>query len=181
MNQIIILNKKTKITPEIKSKGLVIDVTSKATDLYVELSPFYPIGNLEVPFVCAAKSECVEGIWQGLKVFENEGIDVKTFRNGTMKNIKRTVRKHGKVLGHYAGKDQPLLSYLDARYKIYIPAYNQQIELFVKKHPVEVKYLKYYLKNKGNIYLLDYNTNEDVDDTSKPLSHASLFKKYLLK
>ena len=46
---------------------------------------------------------CVEALWQGLKVFENCGIDLMMFRNDTMKNIKRTVRKFGKPLGHQYG------------------------------------------------------------------------------
>jgi hypothetical protein len=46
---------------------------------------------------------CVEAIWQGLKVFEKEGIDLAMFRNDTMKNIKRIVRRFGKPLGHQYG------------------------------------------------------------------------------
>ncbi|MDB0601986.1 hypothetical protein PL373_12645 [Tenacibaculum maritimum] len=42
----------------------------------------------------------VEGVWQGLKVFESSDIDVKKFEIDSMKNIKRTVRKNAKVLGH---------------------------------------------------------------------------------
>lgn len=30
-----------------------------------------------------------------------------------------------------------------------------------------------------NIVLLDYETNADIDDLSRPLSHASLIKQYL--
>ena len=46
-------------------------------------------------------SESVEGLYQGLKVFEFSGIDTNKFsiRNG--KNlIRRKVRKLGKFLGH---------------------------------------------------------------------------------
>ena len=45
-------------------------------------------------------SVSVEGIWQKLKVIENEGICLDSFNNTTMKNLKRTVRTHGKPLGH---------------------------------------------------------------------------------
>lgn len=34
------------------------------------------------------KAVSVEGIWQGLKVFEKEDISFSTFENDTMKNIK---------------------------------------------------------------------------------------------
>jgi hypothetical protein len=45
----------------------------------------------------------VEGIWQGLKVFEKADVDPATLQIATMKGIKRTVRTFGKVLGHRAG------------------------------------------------------------------------------
>ena len=72
---------------------------------------------------------CVEAIWQGLKVFENEGIDLAMFRNDTMKNIKRTVRRFGKPLGHQYGVfSKELLSYDDAKRLIYIPSYKYPTE-----------------------------------------------------
>lgn len=35
------------------------------------------------------------------------------------------------------------------------------------------------LNSKGDLVLLDYKTNGDLDDLSKPLSHAALVKRYL--
>ena len=77
--------------------AIIADVTSQAKDGLVKLSPFYPHGGIPVPFSEGVTAECVEGIWQGLKVFENEDIDTGMFRNNTMRNIKRTVRSHGRV------------------------------------------------------------------------------------
>jgi hypothetical protein len=37
------------------------------------------------------------------------------------------------------------------------------------------------IENSNKIVLLDYTTNENIEDISTPLSHASLVKKYLLK
>ncbi|OYP63139.1 hypothetical protein [Prevotella sp. P3-122] len=100
---IIIESKRKKLENILKKYpgALIVDVTSKATDGLVKLSPFYPHGNIPVPFSEGYAATCVEGIWQGLKVFENEGIDISMFLNDTMKDIKRTVRKHGRVLGHW--------------------------------------------------------------------------------
>ena len=36
-------------------------------------------------------------------MFEGADVDVQMFQNDTMKNIKRTVRKYGKPLGHRKG------------------------------------------------------------------------------
>ena len=42
-----------------------------------------------------------------------------------------------------------------------------------------MKKLKTMSKSR-TVVLLDYDTNEDIENTSKPLSHASLIKKYIL-
>ncbi|WP_374223344.1 hypothetical protein [Streptomyces sp. F63] len=47
----------------------VIDVTSRAPEPWVRLSPFYPHGGIPVPYCDDVTSESVEGIWQALKVF----------------------------------------------------------------------------------------------------------------
>ena len=83
--------------------SVIADVTSQATDGLVRLSPFYPHGGIPVPFSEGYTAMCVEAIWQGLKVFESADVDVNMFANDTMKNIKRTVRRFGKPLGHRKG------------------------------------------------------------------------------
>lgn len=119
---------------------------------------------------------CVEAIWQGLKVFEGADVDVQMFQNDTMKNIKRTVRKYGKPLGHRKGVNgKELLGYIEARKQIYIPTYQWMLE---NKVPTIIERLKEASKTK-TIILLDYDTNCDVDDPSKPLSHAFLIKAYV--
>ena len=105
-------------------KAMILDITSKSKFDWVKLSPFYPHGNIPIPFSEGFTAKSVEGIWQGLKVFEMSDIDYNTFSNDKMKNIKRTVRKFGKPLGHRKGvKGTELLNYLDARFQIYLPTY----------------------------------------------------------
>jgi len=81
--------------------AVILDVTSNSTDReFVKFSPFYPHYGIPVPGMPAITAACVEGVWQGLKTFVGEGVSYETLRNGTMKNIKRTVRTHGECLGH---------------------------------------------------------------------------------
>ena len=156
--------------------AILADVTSKATDSLVKLSPFYPHGGIPIPFSNGMTATCVEAIWQGLKVFENSDVDVCLFKNDTMKNIKRSVRKYGKPLGHRKGvKGTELLDYIEARKQIYIPTYRWMLE---NKVSSIIERMKEASKTK-TIILLDYNTNQDVDDASKPLSHAFLIKAYI--
>lgn len=175
---IIIESKRKKIENILKAypDAIIADVTSNAKDGLVKLSPFYPHGGIPVPFSPGISAECVEGIWQGLKVFENEGIDTAMFRNNTMRNIKRTVRTHGRVLGHQRGVENPeILGYVEAKHQIYIPTFKWVLE---NKVTNIIERLRIASKDK-TIVLLDYNTCCDVDSPTKPLSHAYLIKAYV--
>ena len=156
--------------------AILADVTSGAKDGLVKLSPFYPHGGIPVPFSDGYTATCVEAIWQGLKVFERCGVDVEMFKNDTMKNIKRTVRRFGKPLGHRKGvHGTELLGYIEARKLIYIPTYKWVLE---NKVANIIDRLREAIKTK-TIVLLDYDTNADVENAKKPLSHASLIKAYV--
>ncbi len=174
----IIIESKRKKRETILKKypnAIIADVTSQAKDGLVKLSPFYPHGGIPVPFSEGCTAMCVEGIWQGLKVFEHEGIDTSMFRNDTMKNIKRTVRTHGKVLGHQKGVNSTeILNYVDAKQQIYIPTYRWVLE---NKVSTIIERLREASKT-HTIVLLDYNTCCDVDSPTQPLSHAYLVKAY---
>lgn len=177
---IYVENKKKKEATLLKKypNAIIADVTSKATTGLVKLSPFYPHGNIPVPFSEGLTASCVEGIWQGLKVFENVDIDISMFKNDTMKDIKRTVRKYGKPLGHRKGvHGKELLNYLEARFLIYLPSYKWVLENKVNDI---LNKLTEASKDK-DIVLLDYETNCDVFNTRKPLSHAALVKAYVEK
>lgn len=175
----IIIESKRKKPETILKKypdAILADVTSGAKDGLVKLSPFYPHGGIPVPFSEGYTATCVEAIWQGLKVFEGCDVDVEMFQNDTMKNIKRTVRRFGKPLGHRKGvHGTELLGYIEARKLIYIPTYKWVLE---NKVSFIIDRLREASKTK-TIVLLDYDTNADVENAKKPLSHASLIKAYV--
>lgn len=92
-----------------------------------------------------------------------------------MKGVKRTVWKHGKVLGHRKGVDgTEILGYVEAKRLIYIPTYRWMLEH--KVTDIIERLRKASLMK--TIVLLDYNTCCDVDSYTKPLSHAYLVKAY---
>lgn len=175
--EIVIKNKRCKRENiEKEYPGCVIfDVTSKGE--MKQLSPFYPHGGIPIPFSQGATSMCVEGIWQGLKVFQSgEGIDRSCFRNDTMKGLKRTFRTHGKCIGHQKGiMSKELLEYIQARKEIYVPSYFWMLE---HKCNDLVEKIRNESKER-TVVLLDYDTNGDIDDWHKPLSHASLIKRFI--
>ena len=176
---IIVANKKRKMEKlqEEYPGAYILDITSSSPFEYGQLlSPFYPHKNIPIPGDSRGMTAySVEGIWQGLKVFENAGIDMHSFRNDTMKDIKRTVRKFGRPLGHQNGVySKELLSYLEAKRLIYAPAYKYVLENVPKVKAIIERIRK--KAQESDIVLLDYNLNPDNRDASKPLSHAELVK-----
>lgn len=172
---ILIQNKRRKIKNIKKDypDSIIIDVTSKGEMPMLKFSPFYPIGKIPIPYSDNKFSESMEGIWQGLKVFENEDIDESKFAITTMKGLKRTIRKYGKPKGHRKGvKGKELLDYITARKLIYLPSYKWVLD---NKLRTELKKLKNISEMK-DLILLDYEVNGDVENANKPLSHAQLIK-----
>ena len=179
MKPMIIIESKRKTPEALKEQypnAMIIDVTSHAVDEFVKFSPFYPNGGIPVPFTEGLVAVSVEGIWQGLKVFEDADVDTTFFSKRDMKNMKRTVRKYGPCLGHRKGvHGEELLGYIEARKQIYLPCYKWVLENKLKKLVTAIRIIS---KNKP-VVLLDYNTNPDVNNPKKALSHASLIKAYI--
>jgi hypothetical protein len=151
----------------------IIDVTSRAPEPWVRLSPFYPHGGIPVPYSPGYTSQSVEGIWQALKVFATADVDPTKLAVTSMKGLKRTVRRHGPVRGHRTGlHGEELLPYETARRRIYLPTYRWILENRVTALIEE-------LRAKPETVLLDYTTNADVTDPRSPLSHAALIKLHL--
>lgn len=178
---IYIENKKRKLENIQKQypNADILDITSTTEKRYAQLlSPFYPHGGIPIPFTPGMTAVSVEGIWQGLKVFEYEDISIETLQNKTMKNLKRTVRKYGTPKGHRKGVyGTELLDYFSARMLIYIPSYKWVLDNIPEVQNV-VNRIKMRAKD-NDIVLLDYNTNTDFRDISKPISHAGLLKAYI--
>jgi hypothetical protein len=154
----------------------IIDVTSRGADPWVRFSPFYPHGGIPVPFSAGVVSSSVEGIWQGLKVFEQMDVDPSRFAVTNMKGIKRSARKYGNVLGHRAGiAGERLFTYIEARYLIYLPSYRWVLDHHLQEQLAELQ----RLATEKPLVLLDYEANAEIENCSRPLSHASLIKRYL--
>lgn len=146
-------------------------MTSRGEEPWVRFSPFFPHGGIPVPFTPERFSASVEGIWQGLKVFERADVDPTRFDVKSMKGLKRTTRAFGRVLGHRKGVDgNELLPYLEARTAIYLPSYEHVLESCVQDLVAELR----DLARNRDVVLLDYETNSDIHDPSRPLSHAAL-------
>lgn len=178
---IFVENKKRKLENIQKQypNADILDITSSSTKKYAQmLSPFFPHGNIPVPFTPGMTATCVEAIWQGLKVFQSADVDVEMFKNDTMKGLKRTVRHFGAPLGHRKGVyGTELLNYFDARMLIYLPSYKWILDNVPAVHDVVNRIAE--RAKAHDIVLLDYNTNIEFRDITAPISHAGLVKLYI--
>ena len=176
---ILIANRRSKPENLRKKHGEeieILDVTSKADQPWVRFSPFWPHGEIPVPLSDGSTGACVEGIWQALKVFENEDVDLSKLEITNMKGLKRTVRRLGNVRGHRSGiGGDKLLTYREARELIYLPAYRWVLENRLQEELAQLR----TLAEQKTVVLLDYQTNGDLDDLKTPLSHAALVKRFL--
>ena len=99
---------------------LWIDVSSSADSPLDQLSPFYPHGGIPIPGMPGKTADSVEGIWQGLKVIHGKTAP-RFFEGGGRK-------RGGRSSGHQFGESKRLLDLVDARRKIYIPAYRWMLD-----------------------------------------------------
>ena len=160
--------------------AFILDVSSTSPNYEGRvLSPFYPHGNIIVPGAEPLKSltaSCVEAVWQGLKVFEKEGEDLNLFKNNTGKNLKRSIRTHGAILGHRWLRTGEILNYFQARLQIYLPTYWGMLSLAEPQKSLKLIEQK---SREGNVVLLDYNINTNFTDLTRPIAHAALIKLYI--
>ena len=178
---IYIENKKRKLDKiqEQYPNADILDITSTSEEGYAKLlSPFYPHGNIPIPFTPGMTATCVEAIWQGLKVFQTADVDIEMFKNDTMKGMKRTVRRFGLPLGHRKGVyGTELLNYFDARMLIYLPTYKWVLDNVPTVHNLVSRIAE--RAKTHDIVFLDYNTNIEFRDVTAPMSHAGLVKLYI--
>jgi hypothetical protein len=155
----------------------IVDVTSRGPEPWVRLSPFFPHGDVPVPFTPGVTSQSVEGVWQALKVFAHADVDPSKLRITAMRGLKRAASTYGPALGHRRGlHGDVLLGYQQARREIYLPTLRHVLE---GPAAAQVAALR-ELAEAGPVVLLDYTLNGDPEDLRTPLSHAALIRRHLL-
>lgn len=128
--------------------------------------------RIPVPGLKNTFSRSVEGIWQGLKIV-----------NGSINPIhfsRKPKRVKNGIEGHLLG--ERVLDIVDARREIYRPSYSYYFDNYIPKQ------LKDDILQKGldgGVCFFDTNSNLDINDPTKPLSHSvflvDYFNEYLSK
>lgn len=120
--------------------------------------------------LCAVSVEC---LWQGTKLFQECGLpDEKTLSGDWRRG------KAKKPVGAYTGIGNPILKTPgEARRKIYIPAFKNLIEHWMKDSVVQDWVLK-ARDHDGPVFLRDHDTGRGIDRNG-PMSHAWVLASYL--
>lgn len=106
-----------------------------------KLSPLSTVdGGIAVPGLVGVRSMTMENAWQFLKVWPPEGIwqkdaAMEAFRSTCAIRYPRGRGK--KPVGHYWGLAGRLLPYIEARQRIYAPAYRELLQLPDRKALIE--------------------------------------------
>lgn len=145
-----------------------IDVSSHGRPPYKLLSPFSHDSEYKIPVPGSEhiRADSVEGIWQGLKIF-NGSHDPSLFTG-------RPHKKKGKPEGHLYGKE--VIAYVDARKNIYVPAYIYHA--INNALPKAWPDLEQMLKD-GNAVLHDVETNGSIENPMRPLAHSAILVELL--
>lgn len=122
-------------------------------DEWASLHPAYPHGNIPIPFFEDQKAISVEGVWEGLKLFETCGVDDSKFYITDMQKIRRTEDYYGKYIGHRVGS--AILSYEEAYETIYKKLYKIILETAAKDTFQKLK----KLNEKEPIIIIDDTEN----------------------
>jgi hypothetical protein len=149
--------------------AVILDVRSKG--LMCKLSPKYGWKDIPVPGCDGETSLSVDGIWQGLKVMRNSGVNKRYFKKDMMVEKERG----GEVKGYRFGGEKELLSEAEARKMILVPAYEWVLENRCGKL---MKVLK-KISEERTVVLLDGSVNDDIENVSEPFSIASVIKNHL--
>lgn len=175
----IIIEEKQKSFNSLQTKfpySIIIDVSSKTKSVFAQLSPKYLHDGIPVPNSGWLTANSVEGIWQGLKVFEKEDIDKRYFEYDSINNQKRTTLDCGKMLGHrYGTNGVEILNHADAERRLFIPTYRWVLDYKLQD---VISYLR-NINNSKTIVLFDSGFNGELGNCVDHISHAYLLKAYV--
>jgi len=163
----------------------IIDVSLLSAEPWNKFHPAFPHQKIPLPTNNNnIFSMSVQGIWEALKVFENQGIDLSPMQNSKMRGLVRDEKKvGGKFLGwqrDIKNPSLPLLQEREARKLIFLPAYYHVLDNNLKEPIAELrKFMSKARAKNTKLVIRDHETNCDIDDVNNVLSHAHLIRLYL--
>ena len=168
----IITREEYKSSYRMKNGWICIDMSNRSDNKTAYLSPYFPWGNIPVPFSTGLVAESVMAIWEGLKVLEGSNIDKNVFSYKTMDCIKHSHVGLGNHKGYRKGLNYDYIYDEDEAFKrIFIPSYRFILE-----------YKAYRMVNwlRSNIRRSIILVDDLLETIPKQLTPANLLKLYVL-
>ena len=167
-----------EIIAERNRSRYAFDVSGYAPLPFRALSPFFywkEYGRMiKVPGQ-DAKAYSVESIWQGLKIIDGK-TDTEMFLEKPHK--RKSEKGYAAIEGFVIG-EKIVTDYAKARKELFAPAYTGMFNS-LKNHDLFVQNASLAISMNAakdiEIFLFDVDDNPNIDDTSRPYSHAELLR-----
>eukprot|EP00026_Physarum_polycephalum_P006475 Phypoly_transcript_06518.p1 GENE.Phypoly_transcript_06518~~Phypoly_transcript_06518.p1 ORF type:complete len:309 (+),score=60.31 Phypoly_transcript_06518:763-1689(+) len=174
-SHIVILTSK-QLPESLSDQYFVVNINST----FKRFSTRFPHMHVPIPFMPENRvGSTVEGIWQGLQVYENEDTDGDYMIATKPRDLVRKAK--GEFKGWRKGlRGTGLLSLVDARKQILIPTYKHVLEKNLKK---EVQQIQEKREREGKVIVVVGEGGEvgwDVEDEKVPFGAAGILKLHLL-
>ncbi len=170
-----------EILAERNKERVAFDVSSYAPYPFRALSPFFYWNfkafarKIPVPGQEGKWAYSVESIWQGLKIIDGK-TNFDMFEKEPYKRPPKNESEFSKVDGFLFEKGI-IKDYVEARKRIFVPAYTYMFKVFGTFNEF-VQYsegaILFNIQNNIETFLYDVDDNPNIEDISKPYSHASL-------
>jgi len=164
----------------------VIDVSPAGH--YNKLHPAWPITSVDLPGAdkdSAAKASSVQGLYEGLRLFENEKkISLNVLLCDNMKIHRSQTKTTGEIIGYRFGLKETaeVIDELKARYYLFIKPYEEMLSRKEQKALLET--LKEKLDSDPNLRLVLVDAkipNPDWKNLEQDISHCPLIRDMLSK
>lgn len=168
----IITKQEYKSSYRMEGGCIWIDMSNRSDNKTAYLSPYFPWGNIPVPFSTGQTAESIMAIWEGLKVFEGSNIDTNVFSYKNMDLIKHSRVGLGNLKGYRKGLNYDYIYDEDEAFK----------RIFIHSYRFILEYKAYEMVNwlrnniRRNIILVD----DLLEAIPQQLTPANLLKLYVL-
>ena len=157
---------------DIRSNSRFIDISYHSKTGTSYLSPYFPFGNIPIPFSGNRVAQSVMSIWEGLKVFKSRDIDLNIFSIKDKERLRQSKLEFSDFIGYQRGLNYDYIYDEQEAYRqIFIPAYRWILEYNV---PNIIHWLRANLYKK--IVIIE-DSNEIIPNQ---LSPGALLRSYVI-
>lgn len=171
MIKLEMVNKKEKHGLKYNSNAIIIDITK---GIFKKLNPYYRYGDIPVSFTPNLFAMSLASMWQALKVYEKEGVNLSILKESHVNKVCRD-NNLGELKGYNRGAyGHVIYDEMEARKQIYVPTYKWILDY---KANDLINFIRTQSEKK-EVVILDKYIGSDIFNVNQPISNAYLIKAY---